>query len=150
MIEGQKMQEYEKRFREQLNYAIDQYNYLDRAMIAFLEIFCFAVFAGIYYLFGYIIAVIIALIILAIVTEFGINFQNAPVKKEKLAEIACDAMASLIQIKKGTFAIYDGVRIANYSKGKHKELYKEFIKYYPELASKKLKSLAAVDITYTN
>lgn len=140
------MHEEELKYIEQLNDILRQYRYEDRIMMGIVKLVGFAIVVAVYYFLGFFGCIIFLFIIMTCLDKLGFSFKNAPIKKEELAYHACDIMKVLIDIKKGTHISYDGVRIAHDCYGKNKELYREFIDYYPAMASRKLKSLASVNI----
>lgn len=140
------MHDDELKYIEKLDNILREYRYEERIMLFILEVFAIVVVLGIYFILGFIGCLIVVSILTVCLDKLGASLRNAPIKKEKLAYLACDTMQALIDIKKGKLISYDGVRILNDYTGKNDNLYQEFTKYYPSLASKKLKNLASVNI----
>ena len=98
-------------------------------------------------LWGFILTVAVISIGGVCVDKLGITFNNAPMSDAKLAYQASVAMWILIQIEKGKYHT-DIANVICVDSRKHIDLYKEFIRFYPEFASKSLEKLAKIETTY--
>lgn len=141
------MHEDEQMYIERLNYIIQQYNSEKRIMLHIIELFSIAIVVGVYFIFGFYVCLIICIIFFLCLDRLGVTLKNAPLDKKKLAYYACDAMYTLVDIKKGKHKTTGNTRIIYVTRGKHKNLYFEFIKHYPEMKCKELKRLASVKLS---
>ena len=138
---------------DNLNNVLSMYRSSQRKNKFILGIIVFICIAALYFLFtswlgslwGTLLTLVVLFIALGCVMNLGISFNNAPMSDGQLSCYACIAMDALIKIKKGT---YDPkFNIVHVGEGEHLNLYKEFAKLYPNLASNDLKRISKINIT---
>ena len=95
-------------------------------------------------IWGYIVTVAILGIGVYCADKAGLSF-NFTATDGKLAYQACVTMEVLVKIKEGTYRT-DIANILTTGTGKHIDLYKKFIRLYPEYASKELEKLAKTEV----
>lgn len=142
---------------DELNKVIEEYQSSNRKAANILVFVLFGCVSALYFLLfdlfggilGYALLIATIIIIAYCVDALGISFKKAPIPEGKLAFRACIAMEALIKIKKGTYSEY-GVNIIGVSEGTHPQLYEEFARLYPALASKELKKLARITVTHAD
>ena len=140
---------------EALNQIIVAYRGAERKSKIVLEIILAICVVALYFVFfdllgglwGFVLTIAVIAIGILCVEKMGITFNNAPVSDTTLAYRACVAMWILIQIEKGKYHT-DIANVICVDSGKHIDLYKEFIRFYPEFASKSLEKLAKIETTY--
>ncbi|MBQ9805574.1 MAG: hypothetical protein IJW49_03595 [Clostridia bacterium] len=140
---------------ETLNQILEAYRGAERKSKIILEIILVIWAAALYFvlfdllggLWGFVLTIAVIAIGVLCVEKLGITFNNAPMSDAKLAYRASVAMWILIEIEKGTYRT-DIANVIGVSSGNHVALYKNFIKLYPEFASKSLEKLAKIETTY--
>ena len=140
---------------ETLNQILEAYRGAERKSKFILEIILVICAAALYFvlfdllggLLGFVLTIAIIAIGVLCVEKLGITFNNAPMSDTKLAYRASVAMWVLIEIEKGTYRT-DIANVIGVGSGNHVALYKNFIKLYPEFASKSLEKLAKIETTY--
>lgn len=138
---------------EDLNNVLNIYRSSQRKSKYVLGIIVFACVAALYFLFtnlfggfwGYILTLIAFCVGVYCVMNLGISFNNAPMSDGQLSCYACIAMDALIKIKKGTYN--PQVNMVHIGEGDHLNMFREFTKLYPELASNDLKKISKINIT---
>ena len=140
---------------EALNQILEAYRGAERKRKIILEIIWVICAAALYFVFfdllgglwGFVLTIAVIAIGVVCVEKLGITFNNAPMSDAKLAYQASVAMWIFIQIEKGQYHT-DIANVICVDSGKHIDLYKEFIRFYPEFASKSLEKLAKIETTY--
>ena len=140
---------------EALNQILEAYRGAERKRKIILEIIWVICAAALYFvlfdllggLWGFVLTIAVIAMGVLCVEKLGITFNSAPMSDAKLAYQASVAMWILIEIEKGTYRT-DIANVIGVSSGNHVALYKNFIKLYPEFASKSLEKLAKIETTY--
>lgn len=140
---------------ETLNQILEAYRGAERKSKIILEIILVICAVALYFvlfdllggLWGFVLTIAVIAIGVLCVEKLGITFNNAPMSDAKLAYQASVAMWILIEIEKGTYRT-DIANVIGVSSGNHVVLYRNFIKLYPEFASKSLEKLAKIETTY--
>lgn len=138
---------------DNLDQIIQAYHSTDRKNKKLLALVCLIGAAAVYWLafdflggfWGYVVT--IALVGIGVYC-FSQSFSaSASISDPKLAYTACIAMEKLIKIHEGTYCA-SGIHIIGISTGTHKELYRQFIRYYPNWDFKALRKLSNINIHY--
>lgn len=142
----QRNQEIEERLAE-LSMIVDSYHpeneYYTTAILLALNIICVVVIAAIGVFWG---IVILGVGLLPIIYKALTSGKKSPSKKE-LAESACILMSACVSLYKNPESEVHILVYNSYFGGNNLSLYEEFIAIYPQMASKKLKKLASLDLS---
>ena len=138
---------------ESLNVILNTYASDERKSKKTLIFIVFACAIGIYFTFydllggigGYILTIAILSVGAYCLNASGAFSNLVSPSNRKLAYQACITMEMLIAIKQGTYRQY-GAHILTTSSGRHNDLYKQFIEFYPEYASKELDKLSKIKV----
>ena len=135
-----------------LNAILSTYRGSERKSKKVLSAIVIVAAIAIYFLFsdllggiwGYIVTIAILGIGAYYADKAGLSLNIADTDG-KLAFQACVTMEVLVEIKEGTYRT-DIANILTTGTGKHIDLYKKFIRLYPEYASKELEKLAKIEV----
>ena len=94
---------------------------------------------------GYIVTLVVVGAGVWFASTLGITIVNNVWPDGKLAYQACVTMEILIEINKGTYREY-GAHILTTGTGKHYDLYRRFIRSYPQYKCHALKRMARINI----
>ena len=138
---------------EYLNSILNAFRSAERRSKKILGIIVVVCIIAVYFLFfdllggiwGYIVTIALIAAGAYCLDKSGVSFTNDTVSDGKLAYQACVTMEKLIAIEKGTFRQY-GTHIITTGSGRHHDLYKQFIQFYPECASVDLEKLSKIEV----